>query len=254
MVRALLALCLALHASTLCSAGDKGGKGGKGGGGVKEIKSKNQFETLMKYHKLSTGLPVVVDFYSDSCGPCRMMAPIFKNMAKEYAGRAVFVKVNVQSADVGQQIRSMPTFQFWLNGKKMEEFAGGDEASLRRITNDLSRKARQMNMEMTAESLLEFYKEHEPTKTVGAHHEHHTPTPHPPRSWRRRAQRTGSDWLRVLTPPFAAALCTDGRLQQAPLSWDPDGQAREIAEAEVRQGAEDDGQGPQEEEEEGREE
>eukprot|EP01052_Picozoa_sp_SAG31_P044911 SAG31_NODE_8004_length_1543_cov_1.536011_2_plen_85_part_00 len=60
----------------------------------------------------------------------------------------------------------MPTFQFWLNGKKMEEFSGGDEGSLRRITNDLARKARQMNMELTAENLLEFYKEHEPSKTV----------------------------------------------------------------------------------------
>ncbi len=133
---------------------------------MKEIRSKNQFDTLLKYHKLSTGLPVVVDYYSDSCGPCRMMEPIYKGMAKEYDGRAVFVKVNVQTTNVGQQIRSMPTFQFWLNGKKMEEFSGGDEGSLRRITAELARKARQMNMEITAENLFEFYKEHDKSKTV----------------------------------------------------------------------------------------
>jgi thioredoxin reductase (NADPH) len=151
-MRLACALLLALHAGV--------GSAGKGGG-VKEIRSKNQFDTLLKYHKLSTGLPVVVDYYSDSCGPCRMMEPIYKNMAKEYDGKAVFVKVNVQTTNVGQQIRSMPTFQFWMNGKKMEEFSGGDEGSLRRITADLSRKARAMNMEITAENLFEFYKEHD---------------------------------------------------------------------------------------------
>ena len=64
-------------------------------GGVKEIRNKNQWDTLLKYHKLSTGLPVIVDYYSDGCGPCRMMAPIYKSMSKEYAGRAVFTKVDV---------------------------------------------------------------------------------------------------------------------------------------------------------------
>jgi thioredoxin 1 len=169
-MRLVAALLLALHAGAASAA--------KGGGGVKEIRSKSQFDTLLKYHKISTGLPVVVDYYSDSCGPCRMMEPIYKGMAKEYDGRAVFVKVNVQTTNVGQQIRSMPTFQFWLNGKKMEEFSGGDEGSLRRITADLAKKARQMNMEITAENLFEFYKEHDKSKTVRAAAPSH-PRPHP---------------------------------------------------------------------------
>lgn len=154
-----LALLVALGAAGSAHAGDAKG-------GVKEIRNKNQWDTLLKYHKLSTGLPVIVDYYSDGCGPCRMMAPIYKSMSKEYAGRAVFTKVDVNRVNIGQQIRSMPTFQFWLNGKKMEEFSGGDEGSLRRITADLARKARQMNMEVTAENLFEFYKEHEPSKTL----------------------------------------------------------------------------------------
>jgi len=158
LVRALAALALQTE---LCAAGDK-----KEGGTVKEIRNRNQWETLLKYHKLSSGLPIVVDFYSDGCGPCRMMAPIYKNMAKEYAGRAIFTKVDVNAADIGQQIRSMPTFQFWMNGKKMDEFSGGDEGSLRRITADLARKAYQMNMEITPENLLKFYEEHGADKTI----------------------------------------------------------------------------------------
>ena len=46
----------------------------------------------------------------------------------------MFTKVDVNRVNIGQQIRSMPTFQFWLNGKKMEEFSGGDEGSLRRVS------------------------------------------------------------------------------------------------------------------------
>ena len=97
-----------------------------------------------------------------------MMAPIYKALAKDYAGRAVFTKVNVQSVNIGQEIRSMPTFQFWLNGKKMDEFAGGDENSLRRLTAEMAKKARAMNMEVTAENLLVFFKEQKQTdKTLG---------------------------------------------------------------------------------------
>jgi thiol-disulfide isomerase/thioredoxin len=43
-----------------------------------------EFDRLLKKHAQVTGLPVVVDFYSDSCGPCRMMAPIFKKVGEEF--------------------------------------------------------------------------------------------------------------------------------------------------------------------------
>ena len=229
-MRLVAALLLALHAGAASAA--------KGGGGVKEIRSKSQFDTLLKYHKISTGLPVVVDYYSDSCGPCRMMEPIYKGMAKEYDGRAVFVKVNVQTTNVGQQIRSMPTFQFWLNGKKMEEFSGGDEGSLRRITADLAKKARQMNMEITAENLFEFYKEHDKSKTVRAAAPF-SPIP--------ALTRTSGLTVAVRATPTA------GRLPEAAVARHPGRQARAVAQAKIQCQAEDDRQGPQEEEEEGRE-
>ena len=41
-----------------------------------------------------TGLPVIVDFYSDGCGPCRMIAPVYKALSKEFKGRAIFTKVD----------------------------------------------------------------------------------------------------------------------------------------------------------------
>ena len=46
-----------------------------------------EFDRLMKKHATQTGLPVIVDFYSDGCGPCRMIAPIFKKLAKEMEGK-----------------------------------------------------------------------------------------------------------------------------------------------------------------------
>ena len=41
----------------------------------------SEFNKLIRHHKEKTGLPVIVDFYSDGCGPCRQMAPIYKKMA-----------------------------------------------------------------------------------------------------------------------------------------------------------------------------
>ena len=57
----------------------------------------SEFDRLMDKHAKVTGLPVIVDFYSDGCGPCRMIAPIFKKLAKEKEGQAVFVKVDTNA-------------------------------------------------------------------------------------------------------------------------------------------------------------
>ncbi|KAL3768683.1 hypothetical protein ACHAWU_006784 [Discostella pseudostelligera] len=54
---------------------------------VRHIRSTHEFDRLMKKHATQTGLPVIVDFYSDGCGPCRMIAPIFKKLAKEMEGK-----------------------------------------------------------------------------------------------------------------------------------------------------------------------
>ena len=63
---------------------------------VRHIRSTHEFDRLLKKHAGETGLPVIVDFYSDGCGPCRMMAPVYKQLAKEIGqDKAVFTKVDM---------------------------------------------------------------------------------------------------------------------------------------------------------------
>jgi thiol-disulfide isomerase/thioredoxin len=102
-------------------------------GAVKELYSHKEFNDLLAQAK-NDGRPVIIDYYSMSCGPCHMIAPVFRKISKEFAGRAYFRKVDVnrnqQTAGM-QRISSMPTFQFWMKGKNRHQFSGADEYSLR---------------------------------------------------------------------------------------------------------------------------
>lgn len=67
------------------------------------------------------------------CGPCRMIAPKFEEMSKEYPG-AIFVKVDVDAmASISQEcgIRAMPTFHMYKNGEKVDELVGANVDTLK---------------------------------------------------------------------------------------------------------------------------
>jgi thioredoxin 1 len=71
--------------------------------------------------------PVLVDFWAPWCGPCRMIAPSVEAVAKEYAGRARVVKINVdENPSVSQRygIKGIPTLILFRGGKEEERVVG----------------------------------------------------------------------------------------------------------------------------------
>jgi thiol-disulfide isomerase/thioredoxin len=97
-----------------------------------------------------------------------MMAPVFKALAKEYEGKAVFVKVDTATNRQLQstyQVNSIPTFLFFgADGKKKNQFSGAGEGQLRQFTKDAVADAERLNVKLTLASLTAYYATHEPSK------------------------------------------------------------------------------------------
>lgn len=74
----------------------------------------------------------LVDFYADWCMPCKMMAPIIEELAKEYDGKVFVGKLNVDNAHdtaVEYRVMSIPTMIIFKDGEKKEEFIGARDGS-----------------------------------------------------------------------------------------------------------------------------
>jgi thioredoxin len=96
---------------------------------MQEIKSLSQF------NKLKANPLLVIDFYATWCGPCKVISPVFDKLAQphEASTSIIFAKCDVDKAkDVAQacNITAMPTFQFFKQGKKVDEVKGADPQQL----------------------------------------------------------------------------------------------------------------------------
>jgi thioredoxin 1 len=98
-------------------------------------------EENFKREVLESKVPVLVDFWAEWCGPCRMIAPAIEELSKEFDGKAKVAKVNVDENPslAGQYgVRSIPTLLFFRDGKVVEQLVGAaPKGTLATKLNDL---------------------------------------------------------------------------------------------------------------------
>ena len=79
---------------------------------------------------IESGKPVVIDFWAEWCGPCRMVGPIVEELAKEYEGKVVIGKMDVdENVDTPNEygIRNIPTILFFKDGQLVDKQIGATQ-------------------------------------------------------------------------------------------------------------------------------
>jgi thioredoxin 1 len=83
---------------------------------------KSFFELIETHDK-----PILVDFWAEWCGPCRMVGPVLKELSSEWKNRAVIIKINTdEKPDIAGKfgISSIPTLILFKNGKEVKRVSG----------------------------------------------------------------------------------------------------------------------------------
>ena len=113
------------------------------------------FEELV----LKSELPVLLDFYADWCGPCKVLGPIIDELAEEYQGRALVAKVNTQYNPALSQhfkIKSIPTLMIFNKGHYQEKFQGLiPKPNLEEILNEYLETTDEQGRLISSENLQE---------------------------------------------------------------------------------------------------
>jgi len=84
-------------------------------------------DSNFKSEVLDSAEPVLVDFWAEWCGPCRMIAPVVEELANEYAGRVKVAKLNTESSyQIPAQygVRGIPTLMIFKDGKAVGQMVG----------------------------------------------------------------------------------------------------------------------------------